>query len=606
MKHILYKFQRVGIFMALLLCQHLSMAQLMVSSAHGQTPTGDQQPAERNLKEVLNELRNYYQVDILFADQMVEGFTVPARSVNLKIKLEKNLEEVLRPSGLQYKKAKDGSFLITRVASKKTADIKRLPENGVPEQVSKTGIINHLPEPSLQTSVSLVFQVQGKVSSETGEGIPGVNVLLKGTTSGTTTNSEGNYSLSIPDGNGTLVFSYIGYTTEEVPINNRATIDVSLVPDIQSLSEVVVVGYGTQKRSDITGSVSSVSKERLSNLPVTNVLQAIQGTVAGVNITQNSSVPGSPSTSINVRGARSISANNDPYIILDGVPFAGAFNDINPNDIASMEILKDASAVAIYGTRGANGVILITTKRGETGKPRIQYNTYAGPEFKSNVLKPMNGAQYIEKYSAFTRQMNLTPDIVPNYSELVNYQAGKETDWLKEVSRQGFIHDHSLSVSGGTKDVKYYVAGEYLKQEGVLKGYQFERMSVRTNLDAKVNSWLSMGTSLFFVSNNSDGGRVNLNWTMAMSPYGQLYNAKGEYELFPMKPELLFINPLLGLNSARLDRRKNFNATFYTEVQPAFLKGLKFRLNGNYAYLPSRFSSYTGRNTNDLLGTGSC
>lgn len=215
--------------------------------------------------------------------------------------------------------------------------------------------------------------VSGTVTaSDGGSGLPGVNVLLKGTSVGTTTDSDGRFSIAVPGDNAILIFSFIGYTSQEVPVQGRTTIDVTLEADVRELSEVVVVGYGTQKRSDITGSVASVPKERLSNLPVTNVMHAIQGTTAGVMVNQNSSVPGSSGT-WQIRGVNSINANTSPFIVLDGVPFFGQTNDINPNDIESIEVLKDASAVAIYGTRGSNGVILITTKRGAKadGQPRV-------------------------------------------------------------------------------------------------------------------------------------------------------------------------------------------------------------------------------------------
>lgn len=433
--------------------------------------------------------------------------------------------------------------------------------------------------------------------------MPGVNIVIKETTRGTVTDASGKYSLEVEGAGSVLVFSYMGFLKEEVIDNGSATIDVSMTPNIETLGEVVVVGYGTQKRSDVTGSVVSVPRERLSNLPVTNVLQAIQGTVAGVNITQSTSVPGSQ-PSINIRGVRSLSANNDPYIILDGVPFPGTFNDLNVNDIESMEVLKDASAVAIYGTRGANGVILVTTKRGKVGKPVISYSAYAGPEVISHRLEPMNGQQYTQKYADYLAQRGETQvNPVPNSSELVNYNAGKQTNWIDEASQNGLIQDHNLSIAGGTEDFKFYIAGEYLKQKGVLKGYQFQRVSLRSNMDAKLTPWLTLGASMFFANNNNDGGRLNFSYATAMSPYGQLYNAQGDYEIFPMRPDLFFASPLIYLNMERVSRSNNLTGTFYTEVKPLFLKGLKYRLNGNYSLILGRYSAYSGRAVNDLVGT---
>lgn len=219
--------------------------------------------------------------------------------------------------------------------------------------------------------------ITGQITDEKGEGLPGASVAVKGTSIGTNTDSKGNFTLKIDDSKeAVLVVTYVGFTTQETTVGGRSVVNVQLKADTKSLDEVVVVGYGTQKRSDITGSVASVPKNRLSQLPVTNVMQAVQGSVAGVNVSQSSSIPGSEPSTI-VRGQNSINASSGPFVVVDGIPLSktgGSLNDINPNDIESMEILKDASAVAIYGTNGANGVILITTKRGKTGKPSIRYS----------------------------------------------------------------------------------------------------------------------------------------------------------------------------------------------------------------------------------------
>ncbi len=446
--------------------------------------------------------------------------------------------------------------------------------------------------------------VQGKVTDASGSGLPGVTVLLKGTTTAVPTNVEGNYSINVPSGNGTLVYSFIGFETQEVPINNRTAIDVQLGDDAKALEEVVVVGYGTQKRSDITGSVASVPKDRLSNLPVTDLTQAIQGTTAGLSISQGSSVPGS-SGSMQIRGVNSINANTSPFIVVDGSPFFGQINDINANDIESIEILKDASAVAIYGTRGSNGVILITTKRGVSGKPRISYNGYYGFEGLANKLEPSTPEAYVQKYADYMIARGLTQtQILPNNYEVDNYNAGIVTDWLDEATQTGGITEHNVSIAGGTENLQYYVTGGYLDQTGVVKGYEFQRASIRSNLDATITSYLKAGTSLYFADHNSDGGRANLLSATAMSPYGRAVNELGNYEIFPMFPELLFTNPLLGLTTDRIDRRKYLTGTAYAEVSPAFVTGLKYRLNTSYTYEIGRQAGYTGRQGNNLVGGG--
>lgn len=449
--------------------------------------------------------------------------------------------------------------------------------------------------------------VKGTVKNDAGEALAGATVSVKGTNIRVATNEEGEFQLNTPEG-ATLVFTYVGYISQEISVGNKLLINVTLLVDTQKfqMNQVVIVGYGTQKRSDITGSVTSVPKERLSQLPVTNVLHALEGAVAGLKVNQTSSVPGS-SASVLVRGVNSINANTAPLTVIDGVPFSnlgGSMNDINPNDIESIEILKDASAVAVYGTRGSSGVILITTKRGKTGEPTIRYSAYAGPEYQNKTLTPLSADEYVKKYIDFLAQRGQQPTAtpVPNQYEIENYTAGKTVDWMKEISQQGSIQDHNLSISGGSDRVKYFVSGAYQKQQGVLKGYQYNRASFRSNLDAKVTDWLTAGTSLFFANNNTDGGTVRYTAAMQMSPYGRAYEANGQYTIFPMFSETNFRNPLLGLNSDVLNRDRNLNGIFYTEVKPKFIKGLKYRMNANFALLPSRTNTYSGVDAGDTFG----
>ncbi|WPV00841.1 TonB-dependent receptor [Mucilaginibacter sp. cycad4] len=453
------------------------------------------------------------------------------------------------------------------------------------------------------------INVKGVVKDATGSALPGATVNIQGTTQSTTTDVNGAFKIEVAEGS-TLRISFVSMVTKSIVVTkNTITLNVVLDDSNKQLNEVVVVGYGTQKRSDVTGSVVSVPKARLSQLPVTNVLQALEGAVAGVNITTSSSVPGAQPLA-GVRGQNSINAGTGPYVVVDGIPLSksgGSLNDINPNDIASMEVLKDASAVAIYGTNGSNGVILITTKRGNTGKPVIRYNAYAGVENIAHMLEPRDPASYIQKYADYMSQTGQTQTSpVPNYTELPNYTAGKTIDWIKEVTQTGVMQDHNLSISGGSPDTKYYVSGDYLKQKGVLKGYQYNRVSIRSNLDINVTNFLTVGMSSYFANNNYDGGRANLLNATAMSPYGNEYNADGTYAIYPMKPEQLYVNPLLGLTTDQINRSVNLNGNGYAEVKfGGVLKGLKYRLNAGYTYLPTRLDSYSGRLANTPLGAAS-
>jgi len=445
--------------------------------------------------------------------------------------------------------------------------------------------------------------VTGKVLDEKQAGLPGATVVLKGTTIGASTDADGNFTLTVPDGTATptLVISSVGYVKQEVVLNGRASVTVSLAQNTQDLNEIVVVGYGTQKRSDVTGSVVSVPQDRLAKIPVSNVAQALAGAVPGVNITTSSSVPGAQ-PNINIRGVRSISASTSPYIVVDGLPFPGNLNDINPNDIASIEILKDASSTAIYGTRGSNGVILITSKRGKTGKPEIRYAGYAGPEYFISRLRPLSPEAYAQKYQDFATQRGFTPtQPLPNTAEVVNLQAGRTVDWMKEIKQQGVIQDHNVSISGGTDNVKYFVSGEYFNQKGTLKGFQFQRVSLRSNIDATLTPWLRIGTSSFFSTSNDDGGRADLTLAQVASPYGNEYNADGTYTVYPQLPELLIKNPLASLTTTRQSRVNQLIGTGYAEVDLP-VKGLKYRLNGTYGYRPYRYSYYEGRSYGNLNG----
>lgn len=452
-------------------------------------------------------------------------------------------------------------------------------------------------------------KVTGKVTDSSGGPLPGVSVVIKGTTNGTITDSEGNFSLSNIKPDVTLVFSFVGMKTQEVPVAGKSSLNVSMQEESIGLEEVVAVGYGVQKRSDITGSVTSVPSERLAKLPVTNLMHAIEGSTAGLNVVQNSSVPGS-SGNMQIRGVNSINAKTSPFIVLDGVPFFGETNDINPNDIASIEVLKDASAVAIYGTRGANGVILITSKRGsqQDGKPTITYNGHVGVESFANKLDPMSPEVFVQKYADYNKANGLTQTaVLPNASEVENYNLWKEgkytpTDWMGEVSRTGVLQDHSVSISGGTPAVQYFVSGSYLSEKGVIKGYNYERASFRSNIDAKINEYLKIGTSAFFTSNNYDGGRVNFLEANSMSPFSKPRDDKGNYIIYPMNPEQLFANPLLGLTKDRLDRGINLTGNGYAELTPG-IKGLKYRLNASYIYNIGRTANYSGRAANDQSGT---
>lgn len=453
--------------------------------------------------------------------------------------------------------------------------------------------------------------IKGRVVDQNEEPIIGATVKVMGKKAAAITDLDGNFELNGAQGT-TLVITYIGYKDMEVKAKNGMV--VKMEDDNTALSEVVVVGYGVQKKSDVTGSVTSVSKDRLSKLPVTNVLQAMQGATSGVIITQQSSIPGDAPTTL-VRGQNSINANSGPYVVVDGIPLnntGGSLADIAPNDIESIEILKDASATAIYGTNGANGVILVTTKKGRKGKMSVSYSGYLGIEDFSNKLEFANGDQMIQRYKDYVAQNpgeTMFNENVKYANEVDNYNAGKQTDWLYDVvSRTGVIQNHNISANGGNDRASYYVSLDYLDQKGILKGYNYKRYSMRTNLDMNVTDWMKFGLNTFIVSHNRDGGRVDFLSAEAMSPWAKVYEEDGTPCVYPMYSEQLWGNPLLGLEKEVERRVWNINLNGYAEIdfgniwQP--LKGLRYHLNVGYNYSPTRNNWYNGRAANDQNGTG--
>jgi TonB-linked SusC/RagA family outer membrane protein len=413
---------------------------------------------------------------------------------------------------------------------------------------------------------------------------------------------------------GTLVVSYNGYLTKEIAFTPGQTLNITIEEDATAHDEVVVVGYGVQKKSDVTGSVTSINKDRLSKLPVTNVLQAVQGAAAGVTISQGSSIPGDAPSAL-VRGRNSINAGTGPYIVVDGIPISksgGSLNDINPGDIESMEILKDASATAIYGTNGANGVILITTKHGKEGKPSVSYNGYIGFENFAHKMDYCNGAQITQRYKDYVAQNpgeTMYNDFVKNQNEAEAQAAGRETDWLYDmVSQTGIIQDHNVTVNGGAEKIKYFISGDYMSQKGVLKGFNYKRYSLRMNIDADVTNYLKIGTNSYIVSHNRDGGRVNFMMAEAMSPYGKVYEDDGSYCIYPMYTESLFFNPMRDINQDHERRQWNINLNAYAELnfgniwKP--LTGLTYKFNFGYSFVPKRENYYNGAEQNDPNGYG--
>lgn len=454
--------------------------------------------------------------------------------------------------------------------------------------------------------------VRGVIKDTTGKGIVGVTIRVKGGVETVQTDAQGNFSIQASPGS-TLIITSVGFQEKQITVGQQANLDIALVPVENVLEELVVVGYGSQKRSDITGSVASVPKDRLSKIPVNNVMQAIQGAVSNVTVSQASSIPGD-APSVQVRGRNSINAGSEPYVVVDGIPLTktdGSINDINPNDIESVEILKDPSAVAIYGVNGSSGVILITTKRGTTGKPSIRYSGYGGVENVAHMLEPVSGEELLKRYAEYARITNTSlynGGPVRNQYEYDNYQNGVTTDWLDAVMQTGVVQNHNVSLSGGSENAKYFVSGDYLNQKGVLLGYNYKRYSFRTNTDFKATKYLSVGTSSFIVAHNKDGGRASLLQAAAMSPYARMYNDDGSLTQYPMYSEQLWANPLLPTTLDPQRRQFNVSLNGYAELNFGELykplAGLKYKLNAGYTFVPIRNNEYEGESVYNFAGWG--
>ncbi|WP_138990838.1 TonB-dependent receptor [Larkinella sp. C7] len=580
------------------------------------TPTlGVSQP----LKNTLLQLKDYYGVDILFEESVVARHLSPAEPLNLNARLETNLNLLLKKYGMRFKKLRSGAYLIMPPKNERTTisvPVAATSATAGTGPVSLDGLMNLSTIQPIETTRADV-RITGRVTSETGEGLPGVSVVVKGTSRGTTTDVQGRYQLSIPDEATALVYSFVGYVSQEQLVQNRSVIDIQLVPDTKSLNEVVVVGYGQVKKSDLTGAVATVPVEEIRKVAVTSLDQALQGRAAGVQITQNSGAPGG-STSIRIRGGNSIQGDNEPLYVIDGIPFkndgansGSSFNvlsTLNPSDIESISVLKDASSTAIYGSRGANGVVIITTKRGKAGKSTITFDTYYGIQNVRRKYPVLNGREYAQ----FVNDANTNEGRPAVYTPAQVDAFGEGTDWQDEIFRQAPISNYQLSISGGDEKTQYAIAGGYFKQNGVIVNSDFDRYSFRVNLDRKLTNKIKIGNSLTVnrtVTNQarSDGdlGSAGLVTMAALQfpPILPVRNADGSY---------LLTNPALAFtadNPVALARDNKNRNTAYRVFGSIFgdyqiIEGLSLRVSLGIDGILQKQDSYLPRSVSSGLAQG--
>lgn len=438
--------------------------------------------------------------------------------------------------------------------------------------------------------------VKGKIVNDKGEPVKEASVTIKGTTKGTSTDDAGNFSIEAK-GNDILVISYIGFDTKEIRAST-ANGSIVLTANNKELDQVIVVGYGTQRKEAITGSVVSINGDKMREIPSPNITQALQGRMAGVEMSQTSTRPGA-TMQIRIRGTRSLSADNNPLIVLDGIPFIGSLADINPNDIKSVEVLKDASATAIYGSRGANGVILVTTDKGaKNKKPKINYSSYLGAQNVFAKYPMMDGPQFV----ALRKAGNLYANGQDESDEI-------NTDWQDLFYRTGIVTDHNISLSGGSETGSYNFGGGYYLNQGVIPTQQYKRYSLRGSLDQQVGKNFRFGFTTNTNYNESVGNQVGLYSTLSMSPISTPFNADGTTKRairMIVDNQFVYTRDVvekLTDNGQWLNETRGFASynAVYGEVKAPFLKGLKYRVNLGLDYIQSNGGAYTGQGVGDPL-----
>ncbi|MDR2969334.1 MAG: TonB-dependent receptor [Tannerellaceae bacterium] len=462
------------------------------------------------------------------------------------------------------------------------------------------------------------FSVSGVVVDSRGEPVIGANVSVKGTTTGNITNIDGEFTLSVPQG-ATLVVSYIGYITREIVVNSQTSLRIVLSEDTQTLDEVVVVGYGTVKKRDLTGSVSSISAAKIAEVPALTATEVLQGRIPGALVTNTSWGPGA-TASILIRGKRSIKASNDPLYVVDGIPMTAGMSEISPSDIESIDVLKDASATAIYGARGANGVILITTKKGAEGTVQVDYNGYVGAQTILNQVELMNGAEYAEYVRESYRTIGRYDSDVPNkdldftlpsfgggdpisdpytwesiamgYDANGNYDPSKvrsSAEWWKDVARTGMITNHELSIRGGTDKTQYMTGVTYHDNKGIYKDRDYERYSVRFNLNHQIGERIKIGgNTQFSRSVNNRGNGLQNNWRV--NPLGRYYDDEGNLLKMVSGTDTQWWNPLQYLvpgNKVNPLTQSRYLGSYYGEIELP-VDGLRFRTNLGIDFLATQ------------------
>lgn len=450
--------------------------------------------------------------------------------------------------------------------------------------------------------------VSGRVLDENGEGLPGATILEKGTSNGALSGVGGSFQLEVAE-NATLVITYVGYVRQEIAVNGRSNIEVSMESDMVALEEVVVIGYGSVTRKDVTGAIGSINTSDITRANPTMAAKALQGQVAGVNVNRVNGRPGSDYT-IDIRGLSSIDKSNEPLVVIDGA-MGGSLNTLNPSDIASIDVLKDASATAIYGSRGANGVILVTTKKGVQGKTRVTYDGYVSTKMPAHLPDMMNAQQYNQAYNIDRVADGGNPIGKFTSMEAANVAAGNSTDWIDLVTDPGLQTSHVISLSGGNENTTHYFSAGYLKEEGTILHTDFQRFSLKGSMDSRLNEKVRVGFTSFYSYSDSDLGSLEaLRNAYRARPTGTVYyddltnpaesaddNYNG-YAVWMGINDKQVINPLVETEPENYQNQNlvsSLLANAYIEIMP--VKGLSFKSSLSTSVLNSRAGEFRGTYT---------
>ena len=441
--------------------------------------------------------------------------------------------------------------------------------------------------------------ITGTIVDPNGIPVIGANIIEKGTTNGTVTDMDGKFSLSVTPGT-TLQISYIGFNTQEVRVGSDTNYDIVLKEDAEALDELVVVGYGSQRKSDLTGGITAIGEEGLQMVSTNNLMDRLSGQVPGLNVQISNATPGEDQT-LRVRGENSLTADNSPLIILDGIPYSGSLGDIDPNVIESMSVLKDASSAAIYGSRGANGVILIQTKKGRKGAAQVVYKGQVGmqqPQRRINVMKGPEYVKYIQDYYRLRYGYSgdqLDPMTILNPSERENYQNGVETDWQDMVFRNALTTNHQISISGGTDNTTYMASISHTREDGIVKDRGLKRTNISLNVTQVFNKWLTIGMSTQAIQKDYGGISADIGNALRLSPYGEPNDENGDINFYPMD-QTLYYHPLADSDATADRMSRNVFISTFAEIQFP-VEGLKFRTNFGYNYRNREIGEYYGRTT---------